>query len=247
MRGLAYKEWKQICLLILGAMLLAVFASSGVPVGLMRLDMFGNIQDFTEYIRTGNSAGYWMTGIVLGYFLSALLQTETMRADGRKAWSMFAASSPDGVSGYLRVKYEMILVMIVLTMFGLQLSDWFMGMYSAAHDAEWSGTADSIIVFCYMQIFIRAIDLPFIVRFGVKIGSLVKMNLLLAFFIVFLAVFLLYDEAILAFFTEIPEKIAGTAAAIMLSLLPVISLAAYYLSYRISCRLYLKGAALYDR
>jgi uncharacterized membrane protein YciS (DUF1049 family) len=104
----------------------------------------------------------------------------------------------------------------------------------------------------FLQLFLRAVETPFLVRYGSKSGKQVKLLVLLgAVFLVI--VYLLFGplpdsdtvfETIVNWFSG-ENKLSGMllgAAAI----LPYMIVALYYVSYRISCRLYQRGVEAYD-
>ena len=99
-----------------------------------------------------------------------------------------------------------------------------------------------IIIFSYMQLLFRGIEIPFTLRFGVKNGSIVKMILFVVVGIAFMIFCMVYAEAV----TEFLEN-GSSILDILLSFLPAVSVAVYYLSYKLSVGLYMKGAEEYDK
>ena len=229
MTGLVYKEWKQNRLLFLSMIL-----CGSAPLIVLLL-MRGEIKDIGEApIRIG--------GMIAGFLAAGALQIMVLRGDDRKLWGYWITATPDGYKGFLRVKYEMIFAMIVLFLFTLQCVD--RGYCAVAADmgktdiAEVSGIA---VLLCFVQILLRAIDIPFVYRFGSKKGSFVKLTYLIMLTIFLLALFILNKDC----FDSIIE-VFKTNSSLMLSVSLVLCLALYYLSYRITCRLYLKGVEQYD-
>ncbi|MBR1384594.1 MAG: ABC-2 transporter permease [Ruminococcus sp.] len=229
MTGLVYKEWKQNRLLFLSMIL-----CGSAPLIVLLL-MRGEIKDIGEApIRIG--------GMIAGFLAAGALQIMVLRGDDRKLWGYWITATPDGYKGFLRVKYEMIFAMIVLFLFTLQCVD--RGYCAVAADmgktdiAEVSGIA---VLLCFVQILLRAIDIPFVYRFGSKKGSFVKLTYLIMLTIFLLALFILNKDC----FDSIIE-VFKTNSSLMLSVSLVLCLVLYYLSYRITCRLYLKGVEQYD-
>lgn len=252
MTGLVYKELRQNRYLLLGMLILpaliafpmcafflnAVGSDDGQGAGTMQL---------MDMIREQQNVSIWIVFLVLAYMVSAVLQGMIFRGDDRKVFAMWTASSPDGAEGYIRVKYELTFVMIMLTLGSVQIGDWIMTIICGAHDAEWFGLSQPIILLSYVQIMIQAADIPFSIRFGVKNGSMIKSIVLVILAIVLLIVFGAFAEQLIDAVIYGNTAVLGTAARLMFALCPVISLALYVLSYRLSCRLYLKGAAQYDK
>ena len=97
-----------------------------------------------------------------------------------------------------------------------------------------------------MQILFRAIDIPFTYRFGSKKGSFIKLICMVILAILICAVLVLNVDN-MDRITEMVRKVFNeNNSSLILSLGLIVCLALYYLSYRITCRLYLKGVEQYD-
>ncbi|WP_294414078.1 ABC-2 transporter permease [uncultured Ruminococcus sp.] len=233
MTGLVYKEWKQNRWFIL-SMILCGFA----PL-LVLLLLRGEIP-------SANHTALRIGGLIAGFLASGTLQMMVLRGDDRKLWGYWITASADGYKGFLRVKYEMIFGMIVLFLFSLQFVD--MGYCAVAADmgkTDAGSISDIAFLLGFVQILFRAIDIPFTYRFGSKKGSFIKLICMVT-----LAIIL---GAVLIFSVEHIEHIMETArdlfiqnSSLILSVGLVVCLVLYYLSYRITCRLYLKGVEQYD-
>ena len=234
MTGLVYKEWKQNRWFIL-SMILCGFA----PLFVILL-LHSEISDIGETpLRIG--------GLIAGVLAAGALQMMVLRGDDRKLWSYWITATADGYKGFLRVKYEMIFGMVVLFLFTLQCVD--RGYCAVAADmgmtdvAELSGIA---VLLCFVQILLRAIDIPFVYRFGSKKGSLIKMICLIVLTIILLALLFLNIDRLDTFFDTCRKVFSVQNSPLILSVGLVACLVLYYLSYRITCRLYLKGVEQYD-
>lgn len=234
MTGLVYKEWKQNRWFIL-SMILCGFAPL-IVLFIMR-DEIKDIGDTP--IRIG--------GLIAGFLAAGALQMLVLRGDDRKLWGYWITASADGYKGFLRVKYEMIFGMIVLFMFSVQFVD--MGYCAVAAD---NGKADAVQIsgialpLCFVQILLRSIDIPFTYRFGSKKGSFVKLICLIVLTIILLAFLILNTERFDTIIDTCKKVFNIQNSSLILSVGLVICLALYYLSYRITCRLYLKGVEQYD-
>ena len=234
MTGLVYKEWKQNRWFILSMILCGL-----VPLFVLLL-LHSEISDIGETpLRIG--------GLIAGFLAAGALQMLVLRGDDRKLWGYWITASADGYKGFLRVKYEMIFAMIVLFLFTLQCVD--RGYCAAAADmgmtevGEISGIA---VLLSFVQILLRAVDIPFVYRFGSKKGSLIKLICLIVLAIILLAMLILNTER-LDTVTQMGKKVFSVQnSSLILSVGLVICLALYYLSYHITCRLYLKGVEQYD-
>ena len=234
MTGLVYKEWKQNRWFIL-SMILCGFAP--LLVLLLLRDEIPNA-DHTA-LRIG--------GLIAGFLAAGSLQMMVLRGDDRKLWGYWITASADGYKGFLRVKYEMIFGMIVLFLFSLQFVD--MGYCAVAADMKSKdiGSISSIaLLLGFTQILFRAIDIPFTYRFGSKKGSFIKLICMVILAILICVVLVLNVDSIDKI-TDMGRNIFNEhASSLILSVGLVVCLAFYYLSYRITCRLYLKGVEQYD-
>ena len=234
MTGLVYKEWKQNRWLILSMIL-----CGSAPLIVLLL-LRGEVTDISDVpLRIG--------GMIAGFLAAGALQMLVLRCDDRKLWGYWITATPDGYRGFLRVKYEMIFAMIVLFLFTLQSVD--RGYCAVAADmgnteaAEISGIA---VPLCFVQILLRAIDIPFVYRFGSKKGSFVKLICLIVLTIILLALLFLNTERLDTMIDACRKVFSVQNSSLILSAGLAVCLVLYYLSYRITCGLYLKGVEQYD-
>jgi hypothetical protein len=99
------------------------------------------------------------------------------------------------------------------------------------------------MIFIFILIVIWAFEIPFAVFFGSKYGGYVKMAIFLAFFAAVI-IYTLYGSTD-TFFGKLEKLINSQNSTLMLSfnaLFPYTACILYLLSYKISCKLYLKGA-----
>ncbi|MBQ6169875.1 ABC-2 transporter permease [Ruminococcus sp.] len=234
MTGLVYKEWKQNRWFILSMILCGL-----APLFVLLL-MRGEISNI------GN-APLRIGGLIAGFLVAGALQMLVLCGDDRKLWGYWITATPDGYKGFLRVKYEMIFAMVVLFLFSMQCVD--RGYCAVAADMgiteidEVSGIA---VPLCFVQILFRAIDIPFVYRFGSKKGSFVKLICLIVLTIILLALLFLNTERLDTMIDACRKVFSVQNSSLILSVGLVVCLALYYLSYRITCRLYLKGVEQYD-
>jgi hypothetical protein len=178
----------------------------------------------------------------------ASVQENLFLHDENKCYSAFVSSTPLTSAGQVLSKYyEMLLLSSVLLVWG-EVCDQALCVVNGM-----SGETLEIRLFLFfLQLFLRAVETPFLVRYGSKSGKQVKLLVLLgAVFLVI--VYLLFGplpdsdtvfETIVNWFSG-ENKLSGMllgAAAI----LPYMIVALYYVSYRISCRLYQRGVEAYD-
>ncbi len=201
-----------------------------------------------------NTMAYHMP-CMLTYFmlmmLSYFMNDELHKADEKRLPVYFAIASPAGVNGYVKSKYLCTLLLPFIAMNICLLTDL---TAAAILDLRQDVTQVTSFMGIYtglfmMIILLSAIELPFMVRFGVKKGGNVKAVIFLGIFAAAGIYFLFGDismfgsmEDIIQFLIDVLNgKRGGTTMLAISALLPLVTLALYYLSYLLSCKLYLKG------
>ena len=234
MTGLVYKEWKQNRWYILSMIV------CGFTPLIVLLIMHDEITDIGDApIRIG--------GLIAGFLAAGALQMMVLRGDDRKLWGYWITASAEGYKGFLRVKYEMIFGMIVLFLFSLQFVD--MGYCAVAADmgmTDAGSISDIALLLGFVQILVRATDIPFTYRFGSKKGGFIKLICTVTLAILLCVVLILNVDNMDKIMDMGKTIFNEHTSSLILSLGLVVCLAMYYLSYRITCRLYLKGVEQYD-
>lgn len=232
MTGLVYKEWKQNRCFILSMIL-----CGAVPLCfLIEKDIFKDI----NILRT--------FGMISAFLVAGGLQTMVLRGDDRKLWGYWITSTSEGYKGFLRVKYEMVFSMVVLFMFSLQMFDELFCAIAADIGLTEVGDIGNIgITLVFIQLLLRAIDIPFTLRYGNKKGSLIKLIYSLVFTIIISVMILTNFCNFSVILFETGKKLFNADnLSLVFGVFSVLVLVIYYLSYRISCRIYLKGVEQYD-
>ncbi|MBP0973224.1 MAG: ABC-2 transporter permease [Oscillospiraceae bacterium] len=234
MTGLVYKEWKQNRWYIL-SMILCGFLPL-IAVLLFRSES----PEHLDSLR--------IVGMLAGFLAAGALQIMVLRGDDRKLWGYWITAAPDGYRGFLRVKYEMIYGMILLFLLSMQMTD---GLYCAvAADLGMTDAADIsgiAVPLVFVQTLLRAVDIPFYYRFGSKTGSIIKMiGMVVLAIVISVALMFLMDSWDSV--TALAKKLfTGYSSSLLLAGMLAAIPAVYVLSYRITCRLYLKGVEQYDK
>ncbi len=183
-------------------------------------------------------------------FLSLGMIAGFFEVDETKKWAYFISSSPVTQTGHIRTKYIFTFLMYTA------LLVWC--YYLSAFAAVLGGSINmSIAVFMqWIMLIFNAVEFPFMIRFGTKAGGYIKSAFMIALMLIFIEYALFGDisafsdpEKIFGFIIEkLSETTAMSDIALVLNaLLPVAAAGLYYLSYKISCKLFLKGAEEYDR
>ena len=252
MTGLVYKELKQNGLLLLGVIMIPALIAFPLCAWIIKDAVIDSAAEYSktalmDTIKNEQYVGVWLTFLCIAFIFAGIFQSMVFRGDDRKVWASFIASTSAGVKGYIRIKYELTLVMMLITLFSVQLGELIMTLICAAHNVEWLGLSAAMIWLSYIQIILRAADIPFTIRFGMKNGSIIKSSMLVVIALVLLIVYAVFGEKMIDSLVLKDIKSMSGLVQILLSVVPVIALALYYLSYRLSCRIYMKGVQQYDK
>ncbi len=192
---------------------------------------------------------------MLTYFMlmmiSYFLNDELHKADEKRLPVYFAVASPAGVKGYVKSKYITTLLLPFIAMNVCLITDLTAAaILDLRPDVEQATSFMGIYTGLFMMIILlSAIELPFMIRFGVKKGANVKAVIFLSILAAAGIYFLFGDismfgtmEDFIQFLLDVMNgKRGGTTLLAISALMPLVTLALYYLSYLLSCKLYLKG------
>lgn len=244
MIGLLYKECKQnrLYLLLTAA---AAFGTIFLPVALCFADEGEPMANYELLLSEGEALR--LIFLLLGFVAVGMMQGLTMMGDDTKKWALFTASNPKGVNGFVYTKYLLVFAMSGIMFIGCYTAEQLFATvgYSVTEIETVPVTSFAILLF-YAQLLLRAVELPFLIRFGVKTGSMIKVIALVVAAILFIVFTLL--GLMDGFFMLLNDLISGqmnNALSLAISAMPFAAVGAYYISYRISCQLYLKGAEYY--
>jgi len=247
--GLFYKDF----LLMKKALILNALAMIGSSV-LMFLpwEKILKANDAVTETINGETMSFIVMPIISYLFIFLVisdLQSNVFSADESKGYSTFVISTPLTAKGQVLSKYYEILFLSFVGVLWGSVCD----VISSCVLGTVSNAMGVYVTFFFVQIFLRAIDVPFLIRFGQSYGKTVK--LLMVSVVVFLGiVYRLFgklpsfgaDSIFEAVFTWlVSEKNFSTVALGGISLFPYIAFAMFYLSYRISLKLYGKGVENY--
>lgn len=193
-----------------------------------------------------------LMAVVSAFFIMGMCEANLFEQDERKKHAYFIASAADGIKKYVGGKY--------LLMFAITTLTSIVCIVINAVSTDFVGNTFSVSMLCfflyYFQLFLRAVDIPFVMAFGSKVGSAVKSAVILL--IVFIiSAYLLFGDLSAIGITDMDslwEKLMDLFTGVMSNeLIIVFTLAGlavfpiYYLSYVISCRLYLKGVDRFEK
>ena len=243
MKGYLYKEWKQNRILFLLIALIAI-EQVFLPVQIFMLDRRTLSREAFLYLLTPGAEGIPILVSIMAAFGALAVQDLTLRHDDMKAWGLFVASNPKGIRGYILTKYGFAMAMLMCFFVVSAGFDYiYTKIANVIGGVGLSPRTGFLWIVTLIMILWSALEMPFAIRFGMKLGNTIKLILVIAVFI--LGVVLLITnpfgmvDAIFAFFAgkEIPFSVKWG--------LPVISFGAFILSGLISCKLYIKGVFQY--
>lgn len=230
MRGILYKEFLLSRTIIIVSAIYAALFGLVYSVGLGSDD---------ESMMMG------MVGCAVCFFLLSFMNEQFFRRDEKSCWLSFASSAPQSLKGQIEGKYILLLYMKVQTLFIFFVADNVAALVSGSSHV----LSVALIMFCVMLIA-DAVEIPFMIRFGAEKGLAIKCaGIGAAAFII--GVYLLFGDISFLlkddFIEAVIEMFSGGVALWAISLLPYAAAAAYYISYKISVRLYRKGAENYEQ
>lgn len=250
--GMLYKELAQnrLMLILTAAVpvLLTAFPFCFTAIGVIASSQ--TVEDMFEMATNNIMRGIML---VIGFFIVSGMMSEIFKGDDKKLWAYFAVSSPKGVKGYMYSKYILTFMMNFLYMVSWVLADNLLSTvnYFVTGVELESAMSSFYLIGVFLLMMISAIDIPFTVRYGSKRGSLVKMTVMLTLCTAAVAVFSLLPygarEKLLDAAYAVLNGEANGILTLVLSLYPYIAFGAFLYSYKISCRLFLKGADGYDK
>lgn len=250
MKGLFYKEFKQNRRELL-VTILAPFLVLLMPPMIVSADPDTSLTSAFIFLEK-EAAMLKILLIVVTYLMVGDMQGKTLIGDDTKKWELFVTSNPTGIKGYLYTKYVFIFGMCGLMFVASTFVDFLYGTVGYQMTKQEIGTMSVMLVLLfYAQLFLRAIELPLFIRFGIKRGIIVKniAAVLITFLLVGFVLLNPFDIVvkIVGYIDSVRSGDASDTITLMISVFPFLALGAYYLSYRIACKVYMKGVEQYDK
>lgn len=234
MAGLLYKDFAAVkgkvyiigILLVMGLMLLCRLT---LPVG------------------ETDIALWVMSLLVIGFLLCLIvgkLEISIVSADEGKKQKQYFLSLPLSPRQYVASKYVFLLIAFyILLSVSMMLESLCLIGCEERTVQELAPVVESILpAFLCIMLLVPAIELPFFIGFGTKAGNRMKTGLLLIVFFLVI-VFLMFGDLTILDRVSLISILSyfGDHSGIVLCadvLAPYVSLSLYYLSYRVSCRLF---------
>ena len=183
----------------------------------------------------------------LGSMLPAMASGEVFRTDEGKPACAFVMSSPAGAKGHVESKYYYILIVNLAILFMGFLTDVFS---TAMTGGMISLTLMLVLIFCW-RMLVSAVEIPFMIRFGSEHGMQIK-GAVVASVLMLGVIYFLFGDISWMLDAEDPIKgimdmLQNGNTVFFIGLFPFISVAAYYLSCKLSVRIFRKGAENYEQ
>ncbi|MBP3856427.1 MAG: ABC-2 transporter permease [Ruminiclostridium sp.] len=183
----------------------------------------------------------------LAFLLPSLTTSMLFEADENKTCCAFAMSLPQGGKGHVESKYYYLLILNITVLFIAFTSDM---ISFAIYGGKVSATMALMLIFCW-RLLVSAIEVPFVIRFGSQHGVEIKGVVIFFIFMLIMIYFFFGDISWLMSVEDPVEAFVNWLNSgdtiFWISLFPFISVAAYYLSCRISVKLFRKGAENYEQ
>ncbi len=245
MSGLLYKNFR----LNLSSMIFSLVTAGACCLTLILMCLFGftlrgmtpKSEELTE-LTVGFAACYF-----LAFWLPSMAISSLFAVDESRTCCAFTMSLPQGAKGHVEAKYYYILILNVSILFLTFISDT---ITCAMLGGVVNNSAMIVIIFVF-SLLLSAIEIPFMIRFGSQRGVAIKGAVIGGVFIIAALYFLFGDISWLLSDDDPLEAfmmwLQSGDIVIWLGLFPYFCIAAYYVSCRISVKLFRKGAENYEQ
>ena len=249
MTGLVFKDLKVYMGSFIALLFVLIFANGYVLLPAL----FAGTENFQSSLSGIDALPGLMcaSSVFMSFYISGMFQENLVMHDEQKKWAYFMVSADDGVKKMVGSKYITMLLYSMITLFGCVIMNLLVADILGADTPNTAGLA---VVLFYLQLLLRAVGNPFIFAFSSKYGNSVRVG---TFFVLLAAagVYALFGDLSWIDMDTIWEKLLSFMEDInssyKLMWVQVIFFGGviilYILSYKISCKLYLKGVAHYDK
>lgn len=177
------------------------------------------------------------------FFALGAIENGLFSEDEQIGYCQFILSAPQGGKGHVQSKYYECMFINILGAF------WclFICAVSDMLTNVMSGMEIWIMLLFFFQLFLRAVEMPFLFRFGSRYGNYYKTGIGLLVLFVILTYGLYGDishmrtlEEFLDWFSNLSDTQLSDGSMLLCGILPMLCLIFYYVSYLFSCRAYTK-------
>lgn len=179
------------------------------------------------------------------FFTGTISLTTLFTCDERATWVSFCYSTPGSAKCQVLAKYYTMLLVNIWITFICFISDTIVSLINPG-----GSVITAIFEILVITVLYNAVTIPFFIRFGgdkglatagIALGAVVFA--VIVYFLFGDISFLYVDNPIAA----IMEFLSSDTMLFIIAILPYIAFLLYYLSYRISLKLYRKGAEDYGQ
>ena len=188
-----------------------------------------------------------MLAAVCIILVSGTFEQGSFENDETKKWLSFISSAEDGVRKQIGSKYLFNLILMISVFTYLELI-FELAAAMTGINADIFFMALQLMMF--FQMVYRAVESPFMVAFGSKYGNTIRMIVMLILVFGFIVYALFGDLSIFGSTEELllrAEEFLSDSGSYFILLTPAFAFLLYYLSFEISCRLYLHGGEFYEK
>ena len=236
MRGLLYKEFYQFKIdLYVMSILALIFLTLGIGT---TADPEAEAQSTCMLLSM-----IYLFVIVLG----SIISSEFFTKDEKRPWCNFAFALPQTGKGQVTAKYYAVLIWHVALLFLCFIADTIsVAVYGSP---EISAVMIAVMAFAF-RILVMAFEIPCMVRYGATTGINVEGSVVGILFML-AGIYALFGD--ISFFLQenvrdaIWDFLMSGNVIWILALLPYVAGVAYYISYRVSLKMYRKGAESYGQ
>lgn len=258
MKGMIYKELRQSRIAYIFAALMTplffvlfIFASSFTD------GEFKSLEYGLKMLYDSDSIATLVFMYIMGMAMVDAVSLTMFKADETKKWAYFISSTPVLPRGVVFVKYLSALVMAVIMLVSFFMTNAVISFCAENCGIEILFDVKKLFIPLFLaEIFLKVVDIPFLVRFSSDNGGKVKAAALLVLILV-LGIYALFGplpasseeftNAIIKFALNfakgVYDHLFNRIKLISAGVVAVLSV----LSYFISTKLYLKGIETYDK
>lgn len=250
--GFLYKELRQnmksICAVILLPFFILIFVTACIAIISLSEEYGGD----GWIIKTLTSDVIRIVSVALGFFSVSGLLLSVFHGDDKKLWAYFTASAPMGVKKFLYTKYVLSFAMCGLYFVSSYVAETLLATVSwfALGEEIMSFTSIFIIIF-FALILQNSFSIPMMLRFGEKKGSIINLIIILCLAIAAILVLSFIpreiQDKVFAWLANFMTGDHSDLTMLLLGIFPGFSVGAYILSYKVSCKIFMKGVNEYDK
>lgn len=242
MKGYLYREWKLNRLIYFISVIIAMVTVFLPLVIVMFIKETISREAYLYY--AGNAFLLQTTVLCLGMTAALGLQEYTFfRNEDHKDWGLFVVSNPKGIYGYMISKY-IFTAFICISYYLITLGfDYILSrMVTVIGGVGIAPRCAEITWIFLFMLFANALEMPFVILFGVKKGNIVKLSIGISVIMLMLFFLMANPFGITQMAVDFFVKYTNMEVTLSLNWYGVlITVGLYFLSCLISCKLYLRG------